>query len=81
MALLVLSLLERGDRLIINSLLRVASTFLAQIAQASMLILPTHWAMAGQACLLAAGGANSPDARGWGPGHALPAPLGTGIKV
>lgn len=72
MVLLVLSLLERGDRLIINSLLRVASTFWPKIAQASMLILPTHWAMAGQACLLAAGGANSPDARGWGPGHALP---------
>lgn len=44
-----------------------------------MLILPTHWAMAGQACLLAAGGANSPDARGWG--LAMPSqPLGTGIK-
>ena len=62
--------------MIINSLLRVASTFWPKIAQASMLILPTHWAMAGQACLLAAGGANSPDARGWGPGCALPGSLG-----
>lgn len=46
-ALLALGLLDRGDRLIINCLLRVAFQILAQIAQSSVLIPPTHWAMAG----------------------------------
>lgn len=45
-ALLALGLLDRGDRLIINCLLRVAFQILAQIAQSSVLIPPTHWAMA-----------------------------------
>lgn len=47
MALLAPGLLDRGDQLIINCLLRVAFQILARIARSRVLIPPTHWAMAG----------------------------------
>lgn len=65
-ALLALGLLDRGERLIINCLLRVAFHILAQIAQSSVLIPPTHWAMAGLPAFLRRPG-KFPRCQGLGP--------------